>query len=77
MASHFVMLPVCIHIVVTWKTFTCFKSTLETLEKCVKIFSKLTNTGERRQSCRSGVCLVNFEHITYLFLVFLLLTLDS
>ena len=44
-------------------TFTCSKSITETLEK-----------GERR---RSGVFIVNFEHVSHLFLVFLLLTLNK
>ena len=41
-----------------------------------EICSKLTiNTPERRQWRRSGVFIVNFEHISHLVLVFLLLTL--
>ena len=42
-----------------------------------KICSKLTiKTPERRQWRRSGVFIVNFEHILHLVLVFLLLTLS-
>ena len=42
-----------------------------------KICSKLTiKTPERRQWRRSGVFVVNFEHIPHLALVFLLLTLN-
>ena len=42
-----------------------------------EICSKLTiKTPERRQWRRSGVFIVNFEHISYLALVFLLLTLN-
>ena len=42
-----------------------------------EICSKLTiNTPERRQWRRSGVFIVNFEHISHLVLVFLLLTLN-
>ena len=42
-----------------------------------EICSKLTiNTLERRQWRRSGVFIVNFEHISHLVLVFLLLTLS-
>ena len=53
-------------------TFTCSKSTVETLEKGVKLCSKLTiKTPERGR-----VFIVNFEHISHLFLVFLLLTLN-
>ena len=41
-----------------------------------EIYSKLTTkTPERRQWRRSGVFIVNFEHISRLVLVFLLLTL--
>ena len=40
--------------------------------------SELTiKTPERRRLRRSGVFMVNFEHISYLFLVFLLLTLNK
>ena len=43
-----------------------------------EICSKLTiNTPERRQWRRSGVFIVNFEHISHLALVFLLLTLNK
>ena len=42
-----------------------------------KICSKLTiKTPERRHWRRSGVFIVNFEHISYLVLVFLLSTLS-
>ena len=42
-----------------------------------EICSKLTiNTPERHQWRRSGVFIVNFEHISHLVLVFLLLTLS-
>ena len=42
-----------------------------------KICSKLTiKTQERRHWRRSGVFIVNFEHISHLVLVFLLLTLS-
>ena len=45
--------------------------------KC-EIYSKLTiKTPERRQWRSSGVFIVNFEHISHLVLVFLLLTLSS
>ena len=44
--------------------------------KRLEIFSKLTiKTPERRH--RSGVFIVNFEHISHLFLVLLLLTLNK
>ena len=43
-----------------------------------EICSKLTiKTSERRHCRRSGVFIVNFEHIPHLVLVFLLLTLSS
>ena len=42
-----------------------------------EICSKLTlETPERCDSCRSGVFIVNFKHISHLVLVFLLLTLS-
>ena len=43
--------------------------------KC-EICSKLTKTPEQRQRCRSGVLIDNFEHVSHLVLVFLLLTLN-
>ena len=46
--------------------------------KRCEISSKLTiKTPERRQCCRSGVFIVNFEHISHLVPVFLLLTLNN
>ena len=48
-----------------------------TRERC-KLCSKLTiKTPERRHRCRSGVSIVNFEHISHFFLVYLLLTLNK
>ena len=42
-----------------------------------EIFLKLTiKTPERRHWCRSGVFIVNFEHISHLVLVLLLSTLS-
>ena len=43
-------------------------------EICLKLTIK---TPERHQWCRSGVFIVDFEHISYLVLVFLLLTLNT
>ena len=48
--------------------FTCSNSTIETIEKGVKYI--------QRQWDRLGVFIVNFEHISHLVLVFLLLTLS-
>ena len=54
-------------------TFTCIKLTIETLEKGVEyVQSKVW----RHWRC-SGVVIVNFELISLLFLVFLLLTLNK
>ena len=47
-------------------------------KKRSEICSKLTiKTSERRQWRRSGIFIVNFEYISHLFLVFLLLTMDK
>ena len=55
--------------------FDCLKSTIETLEK---VCSKLTvKTPERRHWRRSGIFIVNFNHISHFFLEFLLLTLNK
>ena len=57
------------------QTFTCSKSTI--CSKC-EICSKLTiKSTERRQWPRFGVFVVNFEHISHLFLVSLLFTLNK
>ena len=50
----------------TQQTFTCSKSKIETPEKGVKYYQR-----------RSGVFIVNFEDISHLFLVFLLLNLNK
>ena len=56
---------------------TCSKLTIETLETNCEISLKLTiKTLKRRQWRRSGVFIANFEHISHLVLLFLLLTLN-
>ena len=58
----------------TQPAITCSKLTIETLEqgvKCPKLTIKISEQSHWR--C-SGVFIVNFEHISYLVLVFLLLT---
>ena len=66
-----------IRIKISQPAFTCSKLTKETLEKSCEICSKLTiKTPQRRQLHRFGVFIVNFEHISHLVLVFLLLTLN-
>ena len=48
---------------------TCSNSTNETLKRC-EICSKLTiKTSGWRQWCHSGGFIVNFEHMSHLFLV--------
>ena len=55
-----------------------FKVNNRNIRKRYDICSKLTiKTPERRHWRRSGVFIVNFEHISYLFLMFLLLTLSK
>ena len=58
------------------QVFICSKLTIkDALKKC-EICSKITiKTPEWRHWCRSGVFIINFEHISYLFLAFLLLNL--
>ena len=59
-------------------TFTCSKSTIESLEHGVKYVPRLTiKTPEQRHLHCSSVFIVNFEHISNLFLVFLLLILNK
>ena len=55
-----------------------FKVTNKNTRKRCEIYSKLTiKTPERRQRRYSGVFMVNFEYISQLFLVFLLVTLNK
>ena len=55
-----------------------FKVNNRNTRKRCEIFSKFTiKTPERRQWRRSGVFIVNFENISHIFLVFLLLTLNK
>ena len=59
------------------QTFICANSKIEAIGKGVKYLQKLSiNTSPQRQSRRSDVIIVNFEHVSHLFLVFLLLTLN-
>ena len=51
--------------VLSQPAFTCSNLTIETLEQSVK-----------RNWHRSGVFIVNFEHISHFVLLFLLLTLN-
>ena len=63
-----------LRVLATQPATTCSKFTIETsCEICPKLTIK---TPERHQWRRSGVFLVNFEHISHLILVFLLLTLS-
>ena len=62
----------------TQPAIICSKLTIETLEQGVKYDQNLTiKTPERRQYRRSGVFIVNFEHISRQVLVFLLLTVSK
>ena len=53
--------------------FTCSRSTIEALEQ---VCSKSINTSEWRQWRLSGAFIVNFEHISLLFLLLLQVTLN-
>ena len=61
---------------ITQITFTCSNSTTETRKRC-EICSKLIIKTPERRRRRSGVFIVNFEHISHLCLVFLLLNLSK
>ena len=55
-----------------------FKVNNRNTRKTCEIYSKLTiKTSKRRQWRHFGVFIVNFEHISHLFLLFLLLTLNK
>ena len=57
----------------TQQTFTCSKSTIETLKKVWNMFKVNNKDTKRRQWHHSGVFNVNFEHISQHFLEFVLL----
>ena len=58
--------------------FTCSKSKKRNTKQRSEICLKLTiKTPERRQLNRSGDFILNFEHMSHLSLVFLLLTLNK
>ena len=57
------------------QTFTCSRSSIESLEKVGKMLA--VKTSKRRHWCRSCIFVVNFELISYVFPVFLLLTLSK
>ena len=62
---------------ITQPGFTCSKLTKENQNRVCEIWSKLTiKIPERCHWRRSGIFIVNFEHISHLVLVFLLLTLN-
>ena len=54
-----------------------FKVNNITLEKDATYIQLTIKTPERCQWRRSGIFIVNFEHISHIFLVFLLLTLKK
>ena len=58
----------------TQATFAYLKSSIETIEKVWNMF-KVDNKNTRKR--RSGVFIVNFEQISHLFLVFLLLPMNK
>ena len=55
-------------VLISQPAFTCSKLTVETLEQGVKYVQKC-------EIC-SGIFIVNFEHISHLVVVFLLLAVD-
>ena len=54
-----------------------FKFSKRNTRKWWEIYSKLTIKTPERRHCRSGIYIVNFDHISHLFLVFLFLTLSN
>ena len=62
----------------TQLAFTFSKSTIEAVDKTCEIRSKLTiKTLEWRHGHRSSNFIVNFDYVSYFFLLFLLLTLNK
>ena len=64
-------------VILSQPAFTCSMLTIETLEQRYEICSKLTTKKPKRHQWRhSDAFMVNFEHISQLALVPLLLTLN-
>ena len=63
---------ICIN---TQQTFISSKSTTETLEKMLNMFRHIKTSEQRQWRCYD-VFIVNFDHLSHLFLVFLLMTLN-
>ena len=62
--------------IVTQPALTRSKLTIDTLEQRLKYVQINNKTQQRRHWCLCGVFIVNFERISNLVLVFLLLTLN-
>ena len=62
---------------ITYLALTCSKSTIETLEIGEICLNFTITTQERRDWRRSGVSIINFEHISHPFPFFQLLTLNK
>ena len=74
---HYFVMFTLIHLrIIPQPAIACSKLTIETLKQRCDICSKLTiKIPELRHRRRSGIIIVNFEHISQLVLVFLLLNL--
>ena len=74
---HFLMNPIRKRVFLNRAGIHLVKVNIKNIRTRYEICSKLTiKTAGRRQWRRSGVFVVNFEHISHLALVFLLLTLN-
>ena len=61
-------------VLITQQISTCSKKIIETLEKDINMF-KVDNKDTMTSSCCAFI--VNFEHISHISLVFLLMTLSK
>ena len=72
----FTLKMIAAHCSPTQLAITCSNLTTETIKQGVKCSKLAIKIPERRHWRRSGIFIVNFEHILHIVLVFLLLTLS-
>ena len=61
---------------ITLPTFTCLKSTMENHNNMWNLFNNKDTTA-RRQWRRSGIFIINFEQVSHILHLFILLTLNK
>ena len=76
LAKHNLHLAAVNHFILLQPAFACSKLAIEIRTKCEMCLKLTIKKPERRHLHSSGVFIVNFEYISHLVLLFLLLTLN-